>query len=236
MLVKTFSPLPMIAVDPAKEGAIQMHFCSRLDFVTSCLLLAVPALASGCAAVNSEARLVQANVDAQSAAVDGSQSLDTGNVSDSVAEFCQTAAEEYAAAGQTSEAIAMFEQAQRHDPSLADANAHHLAVLHAEAGHTNRAHELFQRAVNASPRNADVLNDFGYFLLTQGDIDQARANFQRACDLSPNHPQATMNLGLLAARNGDIQQASAQFRQIVDPDSAAWNAGILSSATVHAIQ
>jgi Tfp pilus assembly protein PilF len=137
--------------------------------------------------------------------------------------FCQTAAEEYASAGQTTQAIALFEQAQHLDADLADSNSHRLAVLQAEAGDADRARILFEQAIVASPNNADLHNDYGFFLLTQGEAEQARNHFQTALNLKPDHARATMNLGLLAARAGDHATAESRFALIVGTTAAREN-------------
>jgi len=144
------------------------------------------------------------------------------------AEFCQAAAEEFAAAGQAAEAIAMFDQAAMHDQSLADGNAHRLAVLHARTGNTQQAMRQFKRALELTPGNANLHNDYGFCLLTQGERDLAEEQFRHALQLDPDNARAAMNLGLVAAEKGDVNGAKSQFAAIVGDEAARVNAAALT--------
>jgi len=144
------------------------------------------------------------------------------------AQFCQAAAEEYAASGKTIEAIEMFDQAARHDPTFSDINAHRLAVLHAEAGSSQQAATYFKKALELTPRSADIHNDYGFYLLSQGDLDSAESQFKEALSQVPNHARAKMNLGLLAARKGDINAAETQFATVIGVEAARENAAALA--------
>ncbi|MFP6764602.1 MAG: tetratricopeptide repeat protein, partial [Planctomycetaceae bacterium] len=147
---------------------------------------------------------------------------------ETTAQFCQLAAEEFAAAGKTAKAIAMFDQAGQHDPALADRNAHRLAVLHAEAGNTQSARRQFAQALEYQPRNANLRSDHGFFLLQQGHLEPARQQLQDALRLDPQNARASMNLGLVSAQLGDIQTAESQFESIVGPTAARQNAATIS--------
>lgn len=147
---------------------------------------------------------------------------------ETTAQFCQLAAEEFAAAGKTVEAIAMFAQAGQYDPALADSNAHRLAVLHAEAGNAQSARREFAKALRYQPRNANLRSDYGFFLLKQGDLEPAREQLQDALNLDPQNARASMNLGLVSAQLGDVQTAESQFESIVGPTAARHNVVTIS--------
>lgn len=144
------------------------------------------------------------------------------------AQFCQLTAKEFAAAGKTDEAIAMFEQAGQHDPALANGNAHRLAVLHAEAGNTQHASRQFAKALEHQPRNANLRSDHGFFLLNQGNPEAARKQLQNALKLDPDNARASMNLGLISAQLGDVQTAESQFESIIGTAAAKQNVATIA--------
>jgi Tfp pilus assembly protein PilF len=193
--------------------------------VAACLTSAAMVVAaSGCTHTNSATRTSTASEAVIPAFASSDVTEEPTARSETVAEFCQVAADEYAAAGKFTEAISMFEQAHGHDPSLADANSHRLAVMHAEAGNSEQAAAFFEKALRHSPRNADLHNDYGFFLLTRRDLHAARDQFETVLELEPGHARATMNLGLLSAQQGDVTTAESHFASIVGKAAAKKNA------------
>jgi len=202
------------------ECRIRLVDCGVLAIAVSC--------ATGCSSWNLAKRTTPAS---QPVAVSATESVNTGISQDdrkTTAKFCQLTAEEFAAAGKTDEAIAMFEQAGKHDPALANGNAHRLAVLHAEAGNTQHASRQFAKALEHQPRNANLRSDYGFFLLNQGNPEAARQQLQNALKIDPDNARASMNLGLISAQLGDVQTAKSRFESIIGTAAARQNVATIA--------
>ena len=71
--------------------------------------------------------------------------------------------------------------------------------------------------MQASPRDANLLNDIGYSFLLQSRYGEAEQYLQGALQQNPSQSNAINNLGLLYAKRGDAERALAMFRQLNVP-------------------
>ena len=78
------------------------------------------------------------------------------------AEACFATAKELHAHGHAKEAIILFERARELNPRETRADRY-LAVLYDHEGNDARALAEFQKALKTSPKDAELLNDLGYF-------------------------------------------------------------------------
>src|SRR5437016_4545468 len=78
------------------------------------------------------------------------------------AEIALSVAAQLDKTGDSARALASYEQARYLDPSCGDRIAHRLAVLYDKADQTSKAAPEFERALKLAPKNANLLNDFGY--------------------------------------------------------------------------
>lgn len=142
------------------------------------------------------------------------------------AEACRLTALELAAAEKDEHAIAQFEQARQLAPHL-QGIAHPLAVLYDRQGRLGAAEREYERAVQESPRNADLLNDYGYFLYSRGDYAQARERLEQAIARNAEHPKARINLAMVFAAEERYEEAFHHFEQALGPAAAHHNIGLL---------
>lgn len=142
------------------------------------------------------------------------------------AEACRLTAMELAAHEKDEHAIAQFEQARKLDPNLKGI-AHPLAVLYDRQQRLDAAQREYERATTESPRNADVHNDFGYFLYSRGDYANARKQLEQALSLNSEHSKAQINLAMVLAAEGEYEEAFDYFEQALGPAAAHHNVGVL---------
>ncbi|QDT35397.1 tetratricopeptide repeat protein [Thalassoglobus polymorphus] len=142
------------------------------------------------------------------------------------AEACRLTALELAAHEKDEHAISQFEQARKFDPTIKGI-AHPLAVLYDRQGRLDAAQREYAKAIAESPKDADVLNDFGYFLYSRGEPEQAAVKLKRALELQPNHLKAAVNLAMVRAKQGKYDEAFVYFEKAQGPAAAHRNIGLL---------
>ena len=136
-------------------------------------------------------------------------------------------AEEMVKKGDRGGAIAQFEKARANDPSLDARAAHQLGILYDQIDQPARALVEFQRALNAAPRDAELLNDVGYCYYNRGEWAEAEKYLRQALELDPHRRRARMNLGMALAQQGKTDEALKAFGQEVSPAEAQANLGFI---------
>ena len=88
-------------------------------------------------------------------------------------------------------------------------------------GDTNRAKELYARALDRDPQNADLYNNIGMLYKDTGDLDRAEDAYRHAVSLNPKLTAAWSNLGVLLDLRGRRKEAIAALQQAsaVDPSN-----------------
>lgn len=142
------------------------------------------------------------------------------------AEACIVTAEKLEAAGHRREAIGLYEKARQHDAKALD-YSRRLAVLYDKEGDVANAAREYTQAIVNEPKSPDLLNDYGYFHLTQGDFAAAESHFRKAISFDENHQRAWMNLGITLAHQTRYQEAFDAFARVVGPAAAHSNVGAI---------
>jgi Tfp pilus assembly protein PilF len=101
--------------------------------------------------------------------------------------------------GYIQEAIAELSTAATVGPDLAEANDL-LGLAYARLGWHLLAIECYERALSASPRNAEVLANLGSSLYLTEDYNGALRRLKQAAKLAPGTPVINNNLGVVEAR------------------------------------
>ncbi|MCU1084275.1 Flp pilus assembly protein TadD [Stenotrophomonas maltophilia] len=107
--------------------------------------------------------------------------------------------------GQADAAIALYRELSS-GPQAAAA-AHGLGLIAARRDDDGGSEEALARATQLQPLNTDYLGDLGYARLRAGQFEQAREPLAKALELSPGNPKATANLALWAVLRGDTTTA-----------------------------
>jgi Tfp pilus assembly protein PilF len=142
------------------------------------------------------------------------------------AEACVATAEELEGAGHLSEAAALYEKGRQHEPDVID-YSRRLAVLYDRLNLPERARPEYRRAIEQAPHNADLWNDFGYFLFRQGELTESESPLRKAIALAENHERAWTNLGIVLAHQARYGEAFEAFSRVVGPAAAHSNVGAI---------
>ena len=126
------------------------------------------------------------------------------------AKACISTADEMAKGGYRKEAILLYERARQLDPGQKHV-CRYLAVLYDEEGDDAKALTEYVAAQKLTPKDADLLNDFGYYYFSRGDLTKAEQWFRAAIAQSPKHERAWVNLGMVLGQAGRYQKVMRRF-------------------------
>ena len=157
---------------------------------------------------------------------DGGVLNEIGGGRSSSARSCLERGRKLAAEQRDDEAILQLQRAQELAPGL-EGVAHALAVLYDRQGEWTAASREYRRALEESPQNAALMNDYGYFLYCQGDYTQSEASFRQALAEQPGHQKARLNLGLVLGAQGRTDEALTEFKAAVGTAAAHHNVGVI---------
>jgi len=190
---------------------------------TSCLLLALAAVASGCASTTPK------YLRAPSLAAPEPAPQDSRNAYLELIGRMQQQGAWYASLAhvdafrqrygdppalrllQADAAIALYRELSS-SPQAAAA-AHGLGLIAARRDDDSGSEEALARATQLQPLNTDYLGDLGYARLRAGRFEQAREPLAKALELSPGNAKATANLALWAVLRGDAATAERLVQQ-----------------------
>lgn len=117
--------------------------------------------------------------------------------------------------GRFAEAVKIYEQALRLDPT--DAVAHYnLGNVLIAQDKLNEAVRHFQEAVRIYPDYAEAHSNLGAAFASQSDFENAVREFRRALELSPSLAEARYNLGKILAKQGHPEEALDQFQKTLE--------------------
>ena len=158
-----------------------------------------------------------------------------GNLADARrrAEVHTALAGEYYARGNFSVALAETRLAIKDDPTYMQAyNMQGLVFM--ELREDVMARQSFDQALRLQPNNAEVLNNFGWFLCTRNDTARAIDLLQRAASDSmyPTPEKAMLSTGLCYRRMGKNAEAEEYLRRavLIRPDliGALYNLALIT--------
>lgn len=98
-----------------------------------------------------------------------------------------------------------------------------LGVGYDRIGMYDQAAERYEKALNKSPGNGVVLNNYALSLAQIGELDRAIEMLEKATALPERTAQMRQNLALLYAMNGRIEEAERLVHQDLAPEVAAEN-------------
>ncbi|HIE1098796.1 Flp pilus assembly protein TadD [Stenotrophomonas maltophilia] len=113
--------------------------------------------------------------------------------------------------GQAEAAIALYRDLSS-GPQAAAA-AHGIGLIAARRDDDAGSEQALARATQLQPLNTDYLGDLGYARLRAGQFEQAREPLAKALELSPGNAKATANLALWAVLRGDTATAERLAQQ-----------------------
>jgi len=95
-----------------------------------------------------------------------------------------------------------------------------IAHYYQAVGEQQQAERAYQTALRGSPKNGDVLNNYGAFLCKLGQYDKADAFFNQAIEQPYYYLVAAsyQNAAMCALKSGDREQAAYYFQRSLDHD------------------
>ncbi|MDB5391032.1 MAG: repeat-containing protein [Planctomycetaceae bacterium] len=139
---------------------------------------------------------------------------------------CVATAKALAKNGYETDAIAEYEHARELNPEVTGISRY-LAVLYGRQHNRQKALTEFQLALKEHPKDADLLNDFGYFHLEQEEWSLAETQLNKALTLAPKHERARINLGLALAYQGRVEESLAAFKPAIGEAAAHSNLAMI---------
>lgn len=134
----------------------------------------------------------------------------------------ETAAAAAAAAGQTDQAIAQYQEVLQYKEGDADLR-NNLAALLAESGRDAEALTEYRTALRLDPRFYDVHMNLGALLSRMGNDAEAAKEFAAAAKLRPESGEPHVYLALIYAQTGQFRQAVAEVDAGIAADRVATN-------------
>ncbi|MBD3670873.1 MAG: type IV pilus biogenesis/stability protein PilW [Gammaproteobacteria bacterium] len=119
----------------------------------------------------------------------------------------------YMQQGDYKRAMQKLELALNYNPEYDKAH-HYIAELYRRLNESKLADKHFQKAIELSPQDPGLRNNYGAFLCERGDFEQAEEQFLLAIrdPLYDGRVQAYENLGLCATQAGDLEKAEKYLR------------------------
>jgi Flp pilus assembly protein TadD len=142
------------------------------------------------------------------------------------ARACLATADELIAHGHRRDGILLYERARALDPSLKRI-CRQLAVLYDQEGRHNEALAEYNKALEQTPRDADLLCDLGFFYYLRDDLPAAEQWLKKALHEAPEHTKARMNLALVWAYQGRLAESFEAFSGQIGPAGAHSNIGMV---------
>jgi len=133
---------------------------------------------------------------------------------DNAAELNAQLGLEYMEQGNDELAMKKFQHALKLDPKSAAAH-HYIALLYVKLGKNDEAEEHYRKALDLTPTNPMLLNNYGLFLCREHHLDEAQKKFVAAAK-TPFYrtPEvAYTNAGVCAMEVPDFAKAEGFFRQ-----------------------
>lgn len=144
------------------------------------------------------------------------------------ARVCLVTADALARAGKDAEAILLYEKARTQDPRNRDVSRR-LAILYDRQGLHQKARDEYTQALQASPKDADLLNDLGYSCFARGLLDEAELHLSEAVAANPKHKRAWINLALVLGQKQRYAESLEAFTHGVSRAQAYSNLAFVYS-------
>lgn len=136
-------------------------------------------------------------------------------------------------AGNFDSAIAELSTLASLNPSDAEVQ-NLLGVAFEGKGLRHRALQSFYLAVRLDDDNAQYLNNYGFLLYKNGDLETATKYLRRAAKRSPRDPRIWNNLGLTLSQRGKFNDAYESFARAVGPFHGHLNVAVKLQEQGHA--
>jgi Tfp pilus assembly protein PilF len=145
-------------------------------------------------------------------------------------------ADKLASNGHYREALLELDRAIEFQPQLSRELAGKLAIMSSQLGDVPRAKSEFERALSQSPNDSNIMNDYGCFLASQGQLADAEMWYRKALIANHANKRAWNNLGLVLAKQGRAEESLSAFQHAVSQPEAFQNLGMALAKAGHTSQ
>lgn len=90
-----------------------------------------------------------------------------------------------------------------------------LAVAYAQSGNSKEAEHYFSTCISENPKLTTALNNYGFFLLNAGRMQESKKLFDRALSFDPDNPELLMNVAAWHNINGNSASAIKYLEDIL---------------------
>ena len=110
----------------------------------------------------------------------------------------------YLKQGQFKRALSKLNKALKYNDENADAH-HYMAELHRRLGEMDKADQHYQQALELTPNNSTIKNNYGVYLCGEGEYDKAISQFRSVLKDPLYKAKANVheNIGLCKYRQGN---------------------------------
>lgn len=141
-------------------------------------------------------------------------------------DLCIQTAATVAARGHMTEAIALYEQAEKLDASGKSLDRE-LAPLYAQAGQSDQSLMRYQKAIANNPKDEELRNNHAWTLLEWNRVEEAIETLESAREKFPNNRRLQSTQAIAMYRRGDRAAALAQFTALYGASAAQHNLAML---------
>ena len=125
--------------------------------------------------------------------------------------------------GQRDKAVAIYEAllAADSDSPHAAGPYHRLAVINVAQNRDEKAETYFREASRLAPGDAEILNDYGYWLSLHGRLAESERVLRAAREADTTDKTVLNNLAVVVGQAGRYGESLALFRAATDTEAAA---------------
>jgi Tfp pilus assembly protein PilF len=193
--------------------------------VTSLAKLVVALSLSGCHSLATQEGPLASNPSALARSSGRDESLPAAES----AKLCLATAETMEQAEKYPEAIELYEKARKLDNHAAAQATRRLAVIHDRTGNFDKALDEYRRGLQENPKDAELINNFGYGYYCRGQWQAAEQQLRKAVSLDPKLACAWNNLGMCLAQQMRYEEGLAAFEKAVSKAHARCNLGFIQA-------
>lgn len=134
-----------------------------------------------------------------------------------------------AAQGKDEQAQFVLEKVIAQQPDLLPAYVD-LAELHMRNNRVEAARRTLEQGLKCRPNDAVILNDLGMTFVVKGDYTSAEKLFAQATQACPTETRFKTNLAMAKGMQGQYDEALQLYQQVLRPDQAHYNLGVIAEA------
>jgi Tfp pilus assembly protein PilF len=138
-------------------------------------------------------------------------------------------AETMAQAEKFQEAIELYERARSLDERAGLIATRRLAVIYDRIGNFDKALDEYRRAIQESPKDAELFNNLGYGYYNRGQWEAAEKQLRKAVALDPKLASAWINLGMCLAQQMRYDDSLAAFEKSITKAQARCNLAFIQA-------